>query len=90
MRVPTLVLVIALTAGCASQPAAPTAPALLLWPPLRSQLPLPPRTRRATLMATATVLSGYKRENPQWRDRLLQESRANRFELRDRDVHDGR
>lgn len=27
MRVPTLVLVIALTAGCASQPAAPTAPA---------------------------------------------------------------
>jgi hypothetical protein len=63
MRVPTLVLVIALTAACASQPAAPTAPAPAAV--AAAAKPVAPAATDAT-DATAkadvqpAVLSGYK------------------------------
>jgi hypothetical protein len=57
MRVPALVFVIALTAGCASQPAAPTAPATAA-----AAKPAAPATADATgnAVGPASVLSGYK------------------------------
>ena len=72
MRVPTLVLMIALTAGCASQPAAPTAPATAAVAPAAKPAapvavaaaakPAAPATEEATGNAggPASVLSGYK------------------------------
>jgi hypothetical protein len=63
MRVPALVFVIALTAGCASQPAAPTAPAPAAV--AAAAKPVAPAATDAT-DATAkadvqpAVLSGYK------------------------------
>ncbi len=60
MRVPTLVLVIALTAGCASQPAAPTAPAPAAV--AAAAKPVAPAATDATAKADVppAVLSGYK------------------------------
>ena len=60
MRVPTLVLVIALTAGCASQPSAPTAPATAAV--AAAAKPAAPAAADATGKASEpdTVLSGYK------------------------------
>jgi len=59
MRVPTLVLVIALTAGCASQPAAPTAPATAAA--AAAAKPAAPVAADGTgnAAATAKVPSGY-------------------------------
>jgi len=60
MRVQTLALVIALTAGCASQPAAPTAPATAAV--AAAAKPAAPATADATAKADVppAVLSGYK------------------------------
>ena len=60
MRVPTLVLVIALTAACASQPAAPTAPAPAVV--AAAAKPVAPAATDATAKADVqpAVLSGYK------------------------------
>ena len=59
MRVPALVFVIALTAGCASQPAAPTAPATAAV--AAAAKPAAPATADATgkAVVTAKVPSGY-------------------------------
>jgi hypothetical protein len=60
MRVPALFFVVALTAGCASQPAAPTAPAPAAVAPAAK--PAAPATADATGKASepGTVLDGFK------------------------------
>lgn len=69
MRVPTLVLAIALTAGCASQPAAPTTPDTAAMAaaakPAVSAVPAVPAAAGATgsAVATAKAPPGYRAKN---------------------------